>query len=109
MRSQLGASYVAHPGLLLLVHDTSGLRHWLKYAAPAGAIHAQGRNRNWIQTGRPNSLILSTPVVAANSIVTLRRTCNETEFSPRAKLHSRRRTGIHLGIRPPDHDHRARR
>jgi hypothetical protein len=40
---KLASPYVAPPGLLGSLHNTSGLRHWLNYAAPPGLWLIFGR------------------------------------------------------------------
>ena len=51
-RSPACEVYVAPPGLLAIVVDPSGWRHWLNYAVPTGATADGAWNDKGMQTTR---------------------------------------------------------
>ena len=55
------SSYVAAPGLLSFFRLTSGLRHWLNYAAPSGTIASERRNKTGMRLDVPYVCALHSP------------------------------------------------
>ena len=51
-------------GAARFFHNTSGWRHWLNYAAPAGAIAGQAWNKTGICLNNPNALAFRTSAAA---------------------------------------------